>query len=121
MTPKEQAELAVTTLDEHKGLDISQIDVTGLTDVADYIVVCTATSTRHAQTLADKVTRQLREHGVRALSTEGVIENDPWVLVDFGDLILHIMLAEAREFYSIEELWSKTRSNRKDNVHRTEG
>ena len=113
MTPQQQAELAVKTLDEHKGLDISQVDVTGLTDVTDYIVVCTATSTRHAQTLADKVSRQLREFGVRTLSTEGVEENDPWVLVDFGDLIVHIMLAETREFYSIEELWSKTRSTRK--------
>lgn len=113
MTPEQQAELAVKTLEDHKGLDISQIDVTGLTDVADYIVVCTATSTRHAQTLADKVTRQLREFGVRAFSTEGIQENDPWVLVDFGDLIVHIMLTEAREFYSIEELWTKTRSNRK--------
>lgn len=113
MTPQQQAELAVKILEEHKGLDISQIDVTGLTDVADYIVVCTATSTRHAQTLADKVARQLREFGARALSTEGVEENDSWVLVDFGDLIVHIMLTEAREFYSIEELWAKTRSNRK--------
>lgn len=113
MTPQEQADLAVQTLDEHKGLDISQIDVTSLTDVADYIVVCTATSTRHAQTLADKVTRKLREFGIRSLSTEGILENDPWVLVDFGDLIVHIMLAEARDFYSIEELWSKTRSARK--------
>lgn len=112
MTPQAMAELAVATLDDNKALDIKSIDVTGNTDVTDYIVICTATSTRHAQSLTDKVMRELRDHGIRALGTEGAQQNDEWILVDFGDVVVHVMLAEAREFYSLEKLWTFTEEQR---------
>jgi ribosome-associated protein len=112
MTPQAMAELAVSTLDENKGLDIKCMDVRENTDVTDFIVICTATSTRHAQSLMDKVQRQLRDEGIRALGTEGSAQNDDWVLVDFGDIVVHIMLAEAREFYSLEKLWAFTEERR---------
>lgn len=112
MTPQAMAELAVSTLDDNKAIDIKSIDVSEMTDVADYMVICTATSTRHAAALVDKVKRALRGLGIHSLGTEGVEQNDPWILVDFGDLVVHILLAEAREFYSLEKLWTVTQDIR---------
>lgn len=116
MTPAEMAALACETLDENKALDIKALDVTELTDVTDCIVICTATSNRQASTLADKVERKLREQGIRAISTEGAKHADGWVLIDFGDIVVHIMLAEAREFYSLEKLWGMTKAIREKAV-----
>lgn len=112
MTPAAMAEMARETLDENKAVDIKEIDVTELTDVTDYIVICTATSNRHSASLADKVERKLRDAGVRSMGTEGVKHPDGWVLIDFGDIVVHIMLAEAREFYSLEKLWGMTQAVR---------
>lgn len=112
MIATDQVALIKDTLDEHKGLDIKDIDVTELTDVADFIVICTANSSRHAQTLVDKTTRKMREAGIRAMGSEGAAPNDDWLLIDFGDVIVHVMLASAREFYSLEKLWGMTQSLR---------
>lgn len=108
MTPLQMAELANEALDDNKAIDIKMIDVSELTDVTDYVVICTATSTRHAQSLIDKVKRKLREHSIHSMGTEGAEQNDPWVLVDFGSVVVHVLLAEAREFYSLEKLWTVT-------------
>lgn len=112
MIATEQVAIIKETLDENKGLDINNIDVTKLTDVTDYIVICTATSSRHAQTLVDKVTRKMRDVGIRAMGSEGAAPKDDWLLIDFGDVIVHVMLAEAREFYSLEKLWGMTQALR---------
>lgn len=112
MIATEQVALVKNTLDENKGLDITDINVTELTDVTDHIVICTATSSRHAQTLVDKVTRKMRDAGIRAMGSEGAAPKDDWMLIDFGDVIVHVMLAEAREFYSLEKLWGMTQALR---------
>ena len=116
MTPQTQAALAVETLDENKGIDITDIDVSELTDITEYIVICTATSLRHAHSLADRVIRQLRNSGIRPLSTDGLVENSDWVLIDFDEIVVHIMLAETREFYSLEKLWCMTQEIREKAV-----
>jgi len=105
MTPEAQIQLAKEVLEEHKGVDIVSIDVSELTDVTDFIIISTATSQRHASTLADKVSRAFRNKGIHTLGTEGANQKDGWVLIDLGDIVVHIMLAEAREFYSLEKLW----------------
>ncbi len=105
MNSEDMAQLVVTTLDANKALAISNIDVHKLTNIADRIIVCTATSNRHAQSLAEKVLRTLREQGIRSLGSEGREGDDQWVLIDFGDVIAHIMLEEARQLYSLEKLW----------------
>lgn len=112
MNPQQMAELASATLDENKAIDIKTIDVREITDITDYVVICTATSTRHAQSLIDKVRRKLRDYGIHERGSEGIEQNDPWMLMDFGDLVVHVLLAEAREFYSLEKLWIVTEEMR---------
>ncbi|MBV54072.1 MAG: ribosome silencing factor [Coxiellaceae bacterium] len=111
LSSKALHELVVAALDDNKAIDIKSFDVTHLTDVTDSIVVCTSTSKRHALTLAEKVSLLAKQKGERALSTEGD-ENSEWILIDFVDVVVHIMLAETREFYSIEKLWNMTESSR---------
>ena len=104
-------ELILTTLDDHKAIDVKSFDVKHLTDVTDNVIICTATSKRHALTLSDKVSTIAKQNGEKPLSSE----NDDaceWVLIDFVDVVVHIMLASTREFYSIEKLWNMTESKR---------
>lgn len=102
----------IKVLDDNKGQDIKSLDIRKLTDVSDYIVICTATSQRHARALGDHLLRDLRNEKIKPLSVQGDRTKDDWVLVDFGDVVAHIMLAEAREFYSLEKLWGMTEKHR---------
>ncbi len=111
LSPQELHALIITALEDNKAIDIKSFDVTHLTDITDTIVVCTSTSKRHALTLAEKVSLLAKQQGERALSTEGD-DNSEWILIDFVDVVVHIMLAETREFYSIEKLWNMTESSR---------
>lgn len=99
------AEIAVNALDDIKGIAITSLDVTTLTDIADYMIICTGSSNRHVQSLADNVIRLAKEAGVSPLGIEGESGAD-WVLVDLGDVIVHIMLNETRERYQLEKLWA---------------
>ena len=105
MRTVELAKLVTDTLDEHKALQIDNLDVTMLTNIADHMIICSATSRRHAGTLADKVIRRAQKNGVQALGVEGKAEAE-WILIDFSDIIVHVMLPEVRDFYSLEKLWS---------------
>jgi len=108
------ADTILDTLDENKALDIQRIDVQHLTDITDSIVICTATSSRHAKTLADKVTRECKKQGKRHFAIEG-LEDGQWILIDFSETIVHIMLESTREFYSLEKLWAMTETSRQKN------
>ncbi|MCR8921213.1 ribosome silencing factor [Dasania sp. GY-MA-18] len=96
---------AFEALDDLKGKDIVTLDVKGLTSVTDYMLVCTGSSNRHVKSLADNVYTELKKQGLQALSVEGDSGSE-WVLVDFGDVVVHVMLEEARNFYELEKLWS---------------
>lgn len=106
------AELITAILDDNKGKDIVNLDVRELTDVTDRIIICSATSTRHAHTLAEKARRGMREHGFKPFCVEGKDAKDDWVLLDFLDVVVHVMLPETREFYSLEKLWGMTEQER---------
>ena len=95
-------------LDERKGQTITALDVRGKTSFTDYMVVVTGTSDRHLKALCDYVVEKLKEQGVRPLGIEGDLGSD-WVLLDLGDVIVHAMTAQAREFYQLEKLWSVDR------------
>lgn len=110
----ELAQLVTNTLDEHRALQINNLDVTTLTDIADYVIICSATSRRHATTLADKVIRRVKENNVRPLGIEGEMEAE-WILIDLFDIVVHIMLPEIRDFYSLEKLWNMTKANHERN------
>lgn len=108
----ELTQLIQTTLEAHKAVDIQMITVSALTDITDRIIICTATSTRHASSMAEKLLRAAREAGIRPLGIEGEQTESDWMLVDFQDIIVHIMLRGARDFYDLESLWTKAARNR---------
>jgi len=99
------ADLVVDALDDVKGLDIRRIDVRDRTSVTDVMVIASGTSERHIQSLADRVIEWASEKGMKPIGVEGRDGSD-WVLIDLGDVVVHVMLPEKREFYNLEKLWS---------------
>ncbi len=104
LTAREIADLAVKTLDAKKGMNIRLLRTRDVTVLADYFVICTASSTSQLKTLADEVSYVLEEAGEQTLRCEGMRECG-WMLVDFGCVIVHLFLRDTREFYSLERLW----------------
>ena len=92
-------------LEDAKTQNIAVLDVRKISDFTDYMVIATGTSNRHVQSSADKVAETLRGHGVRRVGIEGQQLGD-WVLIDFGDVVVHIMREQTRDFYNLEKLWS---------------
>jgi ribosome-associated protein len=92
-------------LEDAKTQNIAVLDVRKISDFTDYMVIATGTSNRHVQSSADKVVETLRGHGVRPVGIEGKQLGD-WVLIDFGDVVVHLMREETRDFYNLEKLWS---------------
>jgi ribosome-associated protein len=92
-------------LDELKAKDIREIDVRGKTSIADLLVIASGTSARHVKSIADEVVKFAKRAGVMPLGVEGEQEAE-WVLVDLGDVIVHVMLPRIREFYGLERLWT---------------
>ena len=108
MEPFEAAKLAVRALDDKQGADIRLLQTTELTVLADYFIICTANSTSHVRTLYDEVDKRLSMEGMPPVRREGS-RSSSWLLLDFGCLVVHIFQKEAREFYSLERLWSDAR------------
>ena len=92
-------------LEDAKTQNIAVLDVRKISDFTDYMVIATGTSNRHVQSSADKVAETLSDHGVRRVGIEGQQLGD-WVLIDFGDVVVHIMREQTRDFYNLEKLWS---------------
>ena len=105
LTPREIAETAVKTLDAKQAKDIKLLHTTDLTVLADYFIICTATSSTHVKTLTDEVDKALSELGEPPLRREGY-RGGGWILLDFGCVIVHIFQQDMREFYNLEHLWS---------------
>jgi ribosome-associated protein len=95
-------------LQDAKAQDISMLDVRKISDFTDLMVVASGTSTRHVAAAAERVREVLREHGVRPVGMEGEKIGD-WVLIDFGDAVVHIMRPQIRDFYNLEKLWADAR------------
>ena len=102
-------EVVLAALDDAKGVKITRLDVRKLTDITDFMVIATGNSERHVKTLAERVLEQMRDAGWRHLGMEGERDRD-WVLVDFVDVVVHIMLAATRERYDLEGLWDENLS-----------
>ncbi len=109
MQTKELLKMVESVLDERKGQNITTLDVIGKTSVTDYMVLATSTSERHAKALSNYVVEKVKANGFMPLGVEGQQGSD-WVLVDLGDVVLHVMTAQAREFYQLEKLWSVDRA-----------
>ena len=90
---------------ELKAKDVREIDVRGKTSITDLLVIASGTSTRHVKSIADEVVKFAKRAGVMPLGVEGEREAE-WVLVDLGDIVVHVMLPRVREFYGLERLWT---------------
>ena len=104
MTPNEIAMTAVRALDEKKGKEIAAIQITALTTLADYFVLASGSSNTQINALCGAVEKALDEKGEHALRREGY-RDGTWVLLDYGSVVVHVFSQEAREFYSLENLW----------------
>ena len=101
---KELQDFVIDKIDDLKGQDIIAIDVKGRSSITDCMIICTGTSTRHVASIADHVVQESRAAGMMPLGIEGEAIAD-WVVVDLGDVIVHVMQEESRRLYELEKLW----------------
>ncbi|OAI48414.1 hypothetical protein AYO45_05040 [Gammaproteobacteria bacterium SCGC AG-212-F23] len=97
-------QLALHALHDLKGIDILTLDVTDLTTITDIMIICTGRSSRHVRSLADNVVKDAKVKRHSYIKVEGQRESE-WIIVDLGDVIVHVMQAATREFYNLEDLW----------------
>lgn len=104
MTPEALRDLVVDTLEDSKGRDLVTLPVTELTDITDFMILASGTSNRHVKSLVDHLIEAAKAAGEPPRGVEGR-ETNEWVLVDLGDVLVHVMQAEPRKFYDLERLW----------------
>ena len=112
MDTEAMKQAVVDALEDIKGYDITVMDVRKLTSMATYMIIANASSTRQAKALANNVREKLKEQGADLRGIEGEKEGE-WVLVDLGDIIVHIMLPATRAYYNLEQLWGAAEDRRK--------
>ena len=106
MNIKKLLDIVLTSLNEGKAIDVDLYDVKKLTSMSDYILIASGRSRRQVSALADKLIQTVKESKFETLGVEGKNEGE-WVLVDLGDIIVHIMHPSSREYYQLEKLWGK--------------
>jgi ribosome-associated protein len=89
---------------DRKALDLMVLDVHAVSSVADYFLLCSARSTTHMETIADAIHMELKAEGIRPLHSEGVAASG-WMLLDYGDVLMHVFLEDTRLYYALERLW----------------
>ncbi len=104
MTSLELAKKAAKVLDDKKAMNLNIIGIRDISVLADYFVIATGTSNTHVKALADEVEFQLKEAGITAGHIEGYRSNS-WVLLDYGNVIIHVFTQESRQFYDLDRLW----------------
>jgi ribosome-associated protein len=103
-TPDQAVDLAIEVILERKGSDILVLDLSKCSDLADWMVICTVRNPRQAQALAHHLSERFKAAGMRRLSVAG-LELGSWVVLDYGDVFIHVMLDDVRRFYDLEALW----------------
>ena len=104
MTAAKKAQRAARAALDRKAIDLVVLDVQGLSGVTDYFLVCSGRSTTHLKSIADAIREELKDDGVRPLHSEGSTESG-WVLLDYGDVLMHVFLEDTRAYYALERLW----------------
>jgi ribosome-associated protein len=105
LNAEEKAALTRQVAADKKALDVAVLDMREISSITDYFVICSGGSERQVQAIADAIDEQMSQSGVRCLGIEGYREGR-WVLMDYGDLIVHVFSKEMREFYDLERLWA---------------
>ena len=101
----ELKQLVITAIEDEKGENIVELDVKGKTSVTDIMYIVSGTSNRHVKAIANSVIMEAKKAGHQPLGIEGEVQAE-WVLVDLGDIVVHVMQPHVREFYDLEKLWS---------------
>lgn len=106
MNSEEIRDVVVEALEDLKGIEIKILDVRDKTSVTDILVIASGKSARQIKALANNVQEMVKEKGLNPLSTEGS-QDSGWTLIDLGDVVVHVMLPETRDFYNLEKLWGE--------------
>lgn len=106
-TAKETLSTVLARLEDMKAEDSVVIDLTGKSSIGDYMVVTSGRSQRHVAAVADRLVKDIERAGVAGVRVEGMRQGD-WVLIDAGDVIVHVFRPEVRDFYNLEKMWSAT-------------
>ncbi|MFA5625927.1 MAG: ribosome silencing factor [Thiohalomonadaceae bacterium] len=104
MQVEQMKQQVVDALEELKGVDIVALDVRGKASFTDYLIIATGRSNRQVKAMAQNVLNKAKENGYAALGIEGEREGE-WIVVDLGDVVVHVFIQEKRDFYNLEKLW----------------
>jgi ribosome-associated protein len=104
VTAEHKAQRAARAALDRKAIALVVLDVQGLSGVTDYFLVCSGRSTTHLRSIADGIREDLKQDGIRPLHAEGATESG-WVLLDYGDVLMHVFLEDTRAYYALERLW----------------
>jgi ribosome-associated protein len=103
--PEDIREFVLKALDDMKAVDVRVLDVRKMTSIMDYMIIASGSSDRHVRSIVDAIVEKAKEKGVRPLGVEGE-QHAQWALIDLGDVVVHVMRPEVRDFYQLEKLWS---------------
>ena len=109
--PPALTQVVLAALEDMKAVNVKAMDVRGITDITDMMVVASGTSDRHVKSIADRVVQRCKEAGYRPFGIEGERDGE-WVLLDLNDVVVHVMLPRVREFYALEKLWENGAARR---------
>ena len=104
LSARSTAQRAARAALDNRAAGMIVLDVQGVSSVTDYFLVCSGTSTTHVRTIVEAIRQELKEEGVRPLHAEGRAESG-WVLLDYGDVLVHVFLEDTRAYYALERLW----------------